>query len=454
MDGMLSKNRRFERGEYIAMKPVKIGMKHPYFWTFLAVFLGLAAFVALPALGQKSEEPELPARGVVIDIDSPERALYKIAVPNLQGDKSLGAQSAEVLRNDFKLVSLFKVLDARSFVEDSAKMGLKVKRSDWSAVGAQAVIKGRVSKTGPRLNVELHLYELAKGESPTLSKTYKGGAKRLRRFMHLFANEVLRVLTGEAGAFDSRLAFARRKGPGRKDVYVSDFDGHGVSRISNGKGVAMLPGFGPGGVWYSIMTQLGMYITRSGKASTPVIRGSGMNMGVSSCGNRLYFSSTRHGNSEIYSSSTDGTDLKRLTRHRGIDVSPACGPGGKIAFVSNRHGGPQVFTMNSDGSGVKRVTYRGSYNQTPAWCAKTDKPLIAFTGRGSGGMDIFTVNLSTGEYLRLTQGQGTNKDPAFSPDCRMVAFASSRGGIYISNPEGLNQNLVVRGGAETVRWSK
>ncbi len=62
------------------------------------------------------------------------------------------------------------------------------------------------------------------------------------------------------------------------------------------------------------------------------------------------------------------------------------------------------------------------------------------------------MNVSTQEYTRLTQGQGTNKDPAFSPDCRMVAFSSSRGGIMVSNPEGLNQNVVIPGNAETLRW--
>ncbi|MFM2421336.1 MAG: hypothetical protein RL385_6059, partial [Pseudomonadota bacterium] len=51
-------------------------------------------------------------------------------------------------------------------------------------------------------------------------------------------------------------------------------------------------------------------------------------------------------------------------------------------------------------------------------------------------------------------GQGTNKDPAFSPDCRMVAFASSRGGVYVASPQGLNQIRVVSGAAETVRWSR
>jgi TolB protein len=167
----------------------------------------------------------------------------------------------------------------------------------------------------------------------------------------------------------------------------------------------------------------------------------------------VFFSSSRDGNSEIYSANLDGSGPTRLTRDPGIDVSPACGPGGKIAFVSSRHGGPQIFTMNSDGSAVTRVTYKGSYNQTPAFCSDPNNPLIAFTARDGNGFDILTINLKTGAYTRLTQGQGTNQDPAFSPDCRMIAFASSRGGIFITNPEGLNQNKVVSGAISTVRWS-
>ncbi|MCB9666890.1 MAG: PD40 domain-containing protein [Myxococcales bacterium] len=426
-------------------------MKIHALWAPLLILLTLAVgWWAVPAIGQK-DEPTLPSRGVVIEIDSPERALYRIAVPNLQGSL-VGATAAEVLRNDFKLVSLFTVLDARSFL-DSQSNTLDLRVSDWSVVGAQAVIKGKLTQAGSAVKVELRLYELAQGSLPTLKKTYRGSAGNLRTIMHRFANEVLRELTGEAGAFDSRLTFSRRKGPGRKDVYVSDFDGHGVGRVSRGKGVSMLPNFGPGGIWYSVLTKFGMFITRSGANDRAIIKSQGMNMGVTSCGDRMVFSSTRTGNAEIFSANPDGSDVRQITHHRGIDVSPACGPTGQLAFVSNRHGSPQIFTMNGDGSGVKRITYRGDYNQTPAWCPDPKKSLLAFTGR-SGDYDIFTVNVQTGAYTRLTQGQGSNKDPAFSPDCRMVAFASSRGGIYLSNPEGLNHNLVVKGAAETIRWSR
>ncbi|MFW6051229.1 MAG: hypothetical protein ACODAU_08645 [Myxococcota bacterium] len=416
-----------------------------------------AALVTLAATGvghsqKKDEEPPLPERTVVVDVDAPERSLYRIAVPNLRGSSSLGPQAAEVVRNDLHLVSLFDVLDARSFIADLDREGLGIVEDAWSQVGAQGVIKGEIRGSG-RVEVEMRLYELARGTEPTLRKVYRGSSGEVRKFMHDFANRVLGQLTGKPGAFGTHLAFARRRGPGRKDIYVGDFDGHEVGRVSSGRGVSLLPAFGQGGVWYSHMTRRGMFITRTGTGERPIVRGDGLNMGVTFCNGRLYFTSTRDGNSEIYSAAKDGSDVRRVTKHPGIDVSPTCGPGGKLAFVSNRHGSPQVFIMNGDGSGVKRVTYRGEHNQTPAWCPDPEQPLIAFTGM-SEGMDIFTVNIRTQKYTRLTQGQGVNKDPAFSRDCRMVAFHSSRGGIYISSPEGLNHNKVIPGHAETIRWSR
>ncbi len=418
----------------------------------------LAAALAWPAASQDGQQPQgeaLPERTVVVDVDSPERALYRIAVPNLLGEADMGPQGAEVLRNDFRLVSLFEVLDARSFVANLSEEGLGLAPGAWQAVGAQGVIKGQVVRDGTQIRVEMRLYEVARGGSPTLTRTYSGAPGELRQFMHQFANEVLQLLTGRAGAFGTRIVFARRRGPGRKDIMVATFDGDRVSRVSSGRGIAMLPAFGRGGVWYSILTENGMFITRTGVDERPLISGEGLNMGVSVCGSRAYFSSTRDGNAEIYSADLDGSDVRRLTNHPGIDVSPACGgPGGQIAFVSTRHGSPQIFTMDSSGGGVTRVTYRGQHNQTPAWCPRNDDgPLLAFTGQ-SGGFDVFTVNLRTQQYTRLTQSQGTNKDPAFSPDCRMVAFYSSRGGIFIASPEGLNQNLVIPGHAETLRWSR
>jgi TolB protein len=398
---------------------------------------------------------ELPANTVVIDVDAPERALYRIAVPAILGEQAMGAEGGEVLRNDFRLISLFDVLDPRGFTADLEAEDLGLAPASWQTVGAQGVIKGRIVRDGGRIRVEMRLYELARGTTASLTRTYAGGAGELRGFMHDFANEVVRVLTGRAAAFGTRITFARRVREGRKDVYVASFDGHNVARVSTGRGVSMLPAFGPGGIWYSVLSETGMFITRTGEEERPLIDApESINMGASFCGGRIYFTSTRDGNAEIYSSNPDGTDLRRLTDNPGIDVSPACGgPGGTIAFVSNRHGSPQIFGMNNQGGNVRRLTYRGSYNQTPAWCPDAEQSLLAFTGRAAG-LDVFTVNIQSQQYTRITQGQGVNKDPAFSPDCRMLAFYSTRGGIFIANPEGLNQQLVIPGVAETLRWSR
>jgi TolB protein len=399
------------------------------------------------------DEAPLPGR-VVIDVDSPERALYRIAVPDLLGGGASAAEGGGVLRNDLTLSSMFQVIDPRSYIADLKTEGLGIQKSPWSSVGAQGIIKGQISGSG-NIVVDMRLFELAKGESPSLSKTYRGDAKQLRAFMHDFANEVLRVLTGKAGAFGTHLTYAKKIGPGRKDIYVADFDGNNPFRASNGRGDAMLPAFGQnGGIWYTKLTETGSYITNTKSREQPVIRSSGLNIGPAICNGRVYFSSSRDGNSEIYSAAMDGSDPRRLTRDPGIDVSPTCGPNGKIAFVSSRHGGPQIFVMNGDGSGVQRVSYKGNHNQTPSFCSDPDNPLVAFSARDGSGFDIVTVNLKTGEYKRLTQGQGVNQDPTFSPDCRMVAFASSRGGIFISSPDGLNQIKVLSGSLSTVRWGR
>jgi TolB protein len=427
----------------------------------MAGLCALAAFVCAltaPRLGvsqsdSASSEQPLPTR-IVIDVSAPARDLYRIAIPDLRGGSALGAQGAEVLRNDLRLISLFNVLNPRSFIANLEQEGLGISKGPWSSVGAQGVVKGTVSVVGGSIFLDMRLYEIARGEAPTLTRTYRGTQSQLRGFMHDFGNQILAVLTGTPGAFGTRLAFTRKVGPGRKDVYLADFDGANQTRVSSGKGIAMLPTFGAlKGIWFSMLTPAGMYITNTKSNGKPVIKGGSLNMGATICNGRVLFSSTRHGNSEIYSASLDGTDVRRLTNDAAIDVSPSCGPSGQIAFVSSRHGGPQIFVMDASGQNIKRVSYKGNHNQTPAFCPDPKTPLIAFSGLDNA-FDIFTVNLKTGQYTRLTQGQGNNQDPSFSPDCRMVAFASSRGGVFISNPEGLNQTKVLSGALSNVRWSR
>ena len=417
-----------------------------------------ALFVTFGGVAASDDEaPPLPEDKIVVDIDAPDEEVFMIGIPNLLGEPpALVDEGGKVLQNDFRLMPGFRVIGPSSVRHDAEAQGLGVDINAWSSLGANGVIKGMMGGNDAALRVELRFYQASGGDVPALQKVYQGPGSDLRKWMHDFANEVIGVITGIKGPFGTEIAFARKHGPGRKSVYASEMDGHHVRRVSSGQGVSMLPNFGKGSIWYTRMTKQGMFITNTRVGGRRIIGGKGITMAPAVCGDRVYFSSSRSGNAEIYSSNLDGSGLRRLTRSRGIDVSPTCGPRGQIAFVSNRHGSPQVFSMNSDGSGVKRVTFRGSHNQTPVWCPDPEQPLIAFSGR-DGNFDIFIVNVVTQEYQRNTQGQGDNKDPAFSPDCRLIAFASNRSGasgVYLSGQDGVDQNLVIGGKAETVRWAR
>jgi len=423
---------------------------------FCALVLTPVVFAAMPAASE-DDAPPLPNDKIVVDIDAEDEEVFRIGIPDLIGDpKNYAVGGADVLRNDFRLMPGFRVIGPDSIRHDVASMGAGVDLGAWSVLGANGVIKGTISSSRSRVFLELRFYQSTGAGTPALRKTYRGSADEIRKWMHDFANEVIAIVTGVRGPFGTEIAFARKLGPGRKNVYAASMDGYGVRTVSSGGGVSMLPSFGAGTIWYTRLSNKGMFITNTRAGGRRVIGGKGINMAPAICGDRVYFTSSRQGNSEIYSANLDGSAVRRLTKSRGIDVSPTCGPGSKLAFVSNRHGSPQVFTMNRDGSGVKRVTFRGGHNQTPVWCMDPKQPLIAFSGRDAN-FDIFTVNIETQEYRRLTQGQGDNKDPAFSPDCRLIAFSSNRrgsSGVYLSGQDGLDQNQVIKGGAETVRWHR
>ncbi|PYS98772.1 MAG: hypothetical protein DMF63_14370 [Acidobacteria bacterium] len=72
---------------------------------------------------------------------------------------------------------------------------------------------------------------------------------------------------------------------------------------------------------------------------------------------KVYFSSLRTGNLEIWSANSDGTDLRQLTNDPAMDVEPLTSPDSKILFFnSDRTGLLHIWRMNPDGTNQKQVT--------------------------------------------------------------------------------------------------
>ncbi len=392
-------------------------------------------------------------------------SLYRIAIPPvLDGGGAGGAAKtlADVMSNDMTLIGLFKVLSPAGFLANLAKEGTGIDLQAWVNVGAQAVVKAKASSEGGQLRVDFYLYDMAKGGSPVLSKTYKGAAASARGLAHRFGDDVVRYYTKDRGVFTTKIAFTAGNPKAKvSHVYVMDYDGHGVHRVSSTGNENLLPAWGPGGqlIYTSYLWQnpdLFMVGGPGGRA-TRISKYPGLNTGAawSPRGNAIALTLSKDGNSEIYTITPSGSIIARLTNNSAIDASPAWSPdGSQIAFVSNRGGSPQIYIMSASGGGARRVTFRGNYNQEPSWCPRKETPVIAFTGRDDrGNFDIFTVNVSSGEVKRLTQGEGSNKSPSWAPNGRLLVYTSSRGGLWLMDKDGLNQHRVYKGGAMTPAWS-
>ena len=69
------------------------------------------------------------------------------------------------------------------------------------------------------------------------------------------------------------------------------------------------------------------------------------------------------GHLEIYTSRTDGSDLRQLTDNGAYNAESTLSPDGKtIIFTSTRDGDIELYTMSVDGSNVRRLTNRVGYD--------------------------------------------------------------------------------------------
>jgi TolB protein len=102
-------------------------------------------------------------------------------------------------------------------------------------------------------------------------------------------------------------------------------------------------------------------------------------------------------------------------------MHPAWSPAGDfIAFASERTGSGDIYVMRSDGSGVRRLTKHPSYEGAPSW--SPDAKWIAFEGERDGRSEIYRVEVATGEVERLTRSLSRKLGPDYSPDGIHLAY--------------------------------
>ena len=161
-----------------------------------------AGIAAVPLLAQAqsvgagNQQPE-------ITVDRARTAPIPIAIPNLAG-ADLGAQIAGVVVNDLGRSGLFRpITNAAQIGADS---GDTPNFQNWKAVGAQALVTGKVEGGGSSVRVEFRLWDVLPGQQ-IQGTAYTTTQANWRRIAHIISDVIYERLLGEKGYFDTRIVY-------------------------------------------------------------------------------------------------------------------------------------------------------------------------------------------------------------------------------------------------------
>ena len=393
---------------------------------------------------------------VYIDIDAPGFQQFPIAVCDFQNknpatptSSGLHSTITDEIKNYLDMTGLFKILDKRSFLE-GVEPGYpeKIRFQEWTAIGADFLVRGDLTQ-GKDMLAEARLYDVARGEM-LFNKRYANPGGETKPLALAIARDILIALTGDAGDFNTKVAFIIKRKSG-SDIYSMNYDASGMNNLTGHQSIVTSPRWSPDGQYLAFTSykngrpQVYLRNLKTGSERT-VASFEGLNL----CGSfspdsrKLLLTLSKDGNEDIYVLDISTMQIKRLTNSYSIDVSPTWSPDGqKIAFVSNRSGSPQIFVMNADGSGERRITFHGKYNTSPSWSPRGGK--IAYEGLAGGRYQIFTVDEGGGSVMQMTSDNADNEYPSWSPSGRQIVFSSRQGGrsrICIINANGMKTRVL------------
>lgn len=408
-------------------------------FTVLLVSFSLSLFVNTA----NSQEPK--DGRIYIPVGSANLKKVLLAVEPTVGGGALANSFYATLTGDMDFTDLFELLPPSKLpVSKGGIVPGSFKFSHYRALGVEFLIKSAVSIKAGKYQAELRLYDVARGVQilgrlyPLVGKVADPG----RKLAHYTANDVMKALTGEEGIFLTRILMSC--GKRKKEIYVMDFDGKNLTKLTRDGNFALSPTWAPNGrkiaftsyrAWGTkgaLNPNLYSYdmVTRQRRI---VSSAKGLNTGASyhPYQNKVAYTFSQRGKPEIYVFDLDKKVRYPITKTLFFSVEPDWSPDGKqIAFSSSKTGKPHIWVADANGKRAKRLTFAGRYNSSPTWSPKGDR--ITFSGQESDGnnFNVFLIDPSGSNMARLTSDVFSNENPVFSPDARFIAFSSNESGTY------------------------
>jgi len=416
-------------------------------WIAFAISIALGALPGDAARAQQAEHPP------VVVTEAGGKA-FRVALQQF----SAGARAIDVvtLRTEvqgaLEFSGLFASVDPAAFLgpRQTAALSESLGCPEWRQIGADALVEGVTRAGGSVAEIEFRVWDVARCRA-LLTKSYRGNASDRSLIARRIADDVVEAFTGKRGVASSEISFVSSRG-GNAEIYVMDATGGNQRAATRNKSINAFPSWSPDGNSIVYMS----YLFRRSPHLFRLVRGGGEKPGrlletldatravyrgvYDPSGARLAAVISVDGAPEIFTVDIDGKNLRRLTNHKAIDLSPAWSPdGSRLAFVSDRTGSPQVYVMNADGTGQRRLTFEGSYNTSPDW--SPDGRWIAYETRVGGQFDIWLIDPDGRTNVPVVTNPRSDEAPSWAPDSRKIAFHSQRRGksdVYAVDLDGEN----------------
>ena len=372
--------------------------------------------------------------------------------------QKLGADVRGVVRDDLLASRYFQTLDTPADADPEDN-------EPWRKAGAGFVLSARVLLQAGKASLTVKLRDVGSGDT-VLERYYRQDARYWRSAAHRIADDLVRQMTGKSGVAHTQIAFINDQS-GHKEIYLIDYDGENLRRLTDDRSINLLPRWSPEGrtlVYTSYkrgnpdLVELNL-----DKGATRVLSDrQGLNLpgGFSPDGSQLVVTISAQKNPNIYQLDLGDLSVKPLTTHFGVESSATFSPDGtQVAFASDRSGNPQIHLMDLTTSRTRRIT-RLNWCDSPSWSPSGE--WIVFAGRANNKdpMDIFIVDVTGSHIRQLTHGEGSNEDPGWSPDGRFIVFTTTRGEkrrrkLYVMDADGSAPRLLadVPGNSFTPSWS-
>ena len=385
---------------------------------------------------------------------------------------------AEVLWNDLAFEREFRMIPRDTYRTIPVARSLGDLPFDrWQELGADGVISCTVRATSEnQIEITARLFSVRSLES-AFGAVYSGSNRNVRPYAHQLSDEIHRHQRGLEGVARTQIAFVTDRDSQSvlglvenravKEIYLADYDGANVKRVTVSRSLNTTPAWSPDRrsigytSWISGFPEIIISHIYEGRMSRPANGNTtdhNFLPAFSPDGSQVAFMSNRDGNPDLYVVNADGTGMRRLTNHPMIDTSPTWSPNGQqVAFTSDRTGAPQIYVIGADGTGLRRLTYE-TYCDRPTWSPPPFNE-VAYSSKTGPGHDIKVLDLATNEVRQLTYGLGSNESPSYSPNGRHVAFMSTRGSglkqIYTIGRDGKGLRRVTStGNNEMPSWSR